>query len=67
MFSGRSAESTTPWTNRRYGGSSPSHESMMRTRWMYSCSPFGSSQVNENGLWAGMNASTLNSVFPSAV
>ncbi|MNL60734.1 hypothetical protein D3C87_1845730 [compost metagenome] len=39
-FSGRSAESITPRTKRRYDGSSWSASSMMKTRFTYSFTPW---------------------------
>ena len=65
-FSGRSAESITPLTKRRYTGISASASSMMNTRFTYSLTPPRLSRFHRSkGALAGTYSSCVYSVRPS--
>ncbi len=67
-FSGRSLESTTPFTNRRYGGRNCSASSMMNTRRTYSFSPRVASRWNRSkGALAGRYSRLVYSRLPSTL
>ena len=67
-FSGRSDESTTPLTKRRYSGRNCSASSMMKTRCTYSLRPRGASRFHRsNGAVAGMYRRLVYSRLPSTL
>ncbi|CPL04691.1 Uncharacterised protein [Bordetella pertussis] len=65
-FSGKSAESITPRTKRRYDGSNCSASSMMNTRFTYSFTPRRASRSHRsNGACLGTYSSCVYSLRPS--
>ena len=65
-FSGKSLESTTPLTNRKYTGINACASSMMKTRLTYSFTPAALSRLNMSiGALLGMYSNCVYSVAPS--
>ncbi len=61
-FSGRSLESITPRTNRRYAGISWPLSAMMKTRWTCSFTPCADSGIHRsNGALPGMKSNRVYS------